>query len=349
MKIAVLLPSYNHAGFIGQAIEAIRAQSHADWELAIVDDASTDHSRDVIADYARQDSRIVTRFLPQNGGVMPALKTCYAMTTAPLVVGAAADDVIVNPRHFEAVNTAFTANPQAGCVFAKASLVDQMTGKEYFVMGKAPRAGWIAPRECLRDFLNDRIFIHGAAVAWRRSDVDRAGGYDPELGPRADFFLNLAISALAGAVFVDQVASIVRFSPGAYGQSVDDATHFREFALAERKLMALDLGYRVDPRWRRRWRDNVINERLANRWQKGFFDAVRKPIAAFDRWHLPRLAPGLGEIATQLQANAPEWEKEIDRRVAAAESAFDSVAGPLHESRFDAFRHRLVHPRRRPM
>jgi glycosyltransferase involved in cell wall biosynthesis len=346
MKIAVLLPNYNHAGFIGEAIEAIRAQSHADWELAIVDDASTDQSRDVIAEHAQRDSRIATKFLPQNGGVMPALKACYAMTTAPIVVGAAADDVIVNPRYFEAVNSAFTANPQAGCVFAKASLVDQATGREIFVMGKAPRAGWIAPRDCLRNFLTDRIFIHGAAVAWRRSDVDRAGGYDPALGPRADFYLNLAISALAGAVFLDEVTSMVRFSPGAYGQSVDDATHFHQFALAERKLMALDLGYRVDPRWRRRWRDNVINEQLANRWQKGFLDAVRKPIAAFDRWHLPRFVPGLGEMATQLQMNAPDWEKEIDRRVAAAERTFDSVAGPLRPSRVDAFLHRLIHPRR---
>jgi glycosyltransferase involved in cell wall biosynthesis len=329
MKIAVLLPNYNHAKFIGQAIKAIQRQSHRDWELAIVDDASTDDSRELIAELARQDERIITKFLPNNGGVTAALTICYAMTTAPVVLGTAADDYIVNSRYFEAVNAAFAAHPQAACAFAKASLVSAESGDPYFVMAAAPHSGWIAPRQCLKDFLNGRMFIHGGAVAWRRAHVDRVGGYDSALGPRADFFVSLALSALGGAVFIDEIATVVRFSDQAYGQSVDDETYFRQFALAERKLLELDLGYGVKPRWRRTWRDNIINERLANRWQRWLLDAVRKPIAALDPWHVRRFQAELGDIATRLRAGARDWENTIDSNVAAAQLTFDRVAGPL--------------------
>jgi glycosyltransferase involved in cell wall biosynthesis len=347
MKIAVLLPSYNHAKFIGEAIAAVRAQSHANWEIAIVDDASTDGSRDLIADQARHDKRITATFLSQNGGAVAALRAGYAMTTAPLVLGAAADDVIASPGYFAAVNAALAAHPQAACVFAKAVLVDAETGKEHFVMAKAPRAGFIAPRQCLKDFLTDRIFIHGAAVVWRRPMVDRVGGYDAALGPRADLFLNLAVPALAGAVFLDLIAARVRFAVHGWGRSADDETHFRQYALVERKLQALDLTFRIKPDWRRRWRDHVINERLANGWQRRFLDAVHKPMAAFDPWHLPQFQPDLGEVAMRLSRNAPEWEAEIDRRVAAAERLFESIAGPLQSNRFAAVMRRVGRRRER--
>ena len=259
------------------------------------------------------------------------------LKTAPLVLGTAADDRILDSHYFEAVSAAFEAHPKAACVFAKALLVNAETGETYFQMAKARRAGFIPARQCLEDFLTDRMFVHGAAVVWRRSYVDKVGGYDAALGPRADFFLNLSLPALGGAVFLDEIVTNVRFSERGYGEAVDDETYFRQFALAERKLLSLDLGYSVNPQWRRTWRGNVINERLANRWQRRFIDAVRQLIAALDPWHVKRLPPDLGEIATQLGARSQEWEKAIARRVAAAEAIFDDLAGPLRANRLGNF------------
>lgn len=339
MKIAVLLPNHNHGRFIGRAVAAIQRQSHADWEMAIVDDASTDDSREAIAELARQDRRIVTTFRSERGGAVAALQTGYAMTTAPLVLGAAADDCIGNDRFFEAANAAFEANPRAGCVFAKAALVDGETGERYFVMAMARSSGWNPPQQCMRDFLCGKLWIHGAAAVWRRSAVDRVGGYDAALGPRADYFLNHALAALDGAVFLDEVATDVRHSQGSYGQSSDGESFFREYALVERNLMRLDLGYRVRTRWRRKWRGNVINERLAHRWQGQFFDSIRGPLAAFDPWHRTRFQDDLGEIAMRLHVHAQDWERELARRVAAAESIFDEIAGTLQRDRIDALVH----------
>ena len=56
--VSVIIPNYNHAAFLPQRIESVLAQSHADLECIILDDASTDNSRQIIEAYAAKDRRI---------------------------------------------------------------------------------------------------------------------------------------------------------------------------------------------------------------------------------------------------------------------------------------------------
>jgi len=54
---SIIIPTYNRAGMIGTAIESVIAQSYKDWELIIVDDGSTDTTKDVVESFG--DSRIM--------------------------------------------------------------------------------------------------------------------------------------------------------------------------------------------------------------------------------------------------------------------------------------------------
>jgi glycosyltransferase involved in cell wall biosynthesis len=56
--ISVVMPVYNNAIFLPEAIESILRQTYTHFELIIVDDGSTDGSRNIISNYARQDNRI---------------------------------------------------------------------------------------------------------------------------------------------------------------------------------------------------------------------------------------------------------------------------------------------------
>jgi glycosyltransferase involved in cell wall biosynthesis len=65
--ISVIMPIYNNAIFLPEAIESILRQTYTHFELIIVDDGSTDGSRNIISDFARQDKRIRPISLNHNG------------------------------------------------------------------------------------------------------------------------------------------------------------------------------------------------------------------------------------------------------------------------------------------
>ena len=57
-RLSVILPSYNSERYIGQAIDSVIAQSFNDWELMIIDGASSDSTHAISTNYQRRDSRI---------------------------------------------------------------------------------------------------------------------------------------------------------------------------------------------------------------------------------------------------------------------------------------------------
>jgi glycosyltransferase involved in cell wall biosynthesis len=67
--VSVVMPSYNHADYIPQAIESVLTQNFQDIELIIIDDCSKDNSRDLILSYKKKDARIRTIFHEKNLGI----------------------------------------------------------------------------------------------------------------------------------------------------------------------------------------------------------------------------------------------------------------------------------------
>jgi glycosyltransferase involved in cell wall biosynthesis len=89
MKISVLMCNYNYGAFIAQAIESVLGQTFADFELLIVDDGSTDSSRDVIAAY--DDPRIIKVF-QENGGQASAFNAGFEKSSGEVVCFLDSDD-----------------------------------------------------------------------------------------------------------------------------------------------------------------------------------------------------------------------------------------------------------------
>ena len=58
IRVSVVMPVYNGEKYLKQSIESVIQQSYKDWELIIVNDCSTDRSRDIMQSYVEVDSRI---------------------------------------------------------------------------------------------------------------------------------------------------------------------------------------------------------------------------------------------------------------------------------------------------
>lgn len=100
--VSVVINNYNYGRFLGEAIDSVLAQEHACHELVVVDDGSTDHSRQVIESYGDQ----LIAVFKENGGQASALNAGYRPTTGDVVIFLDADDVLL-PQAVSRVSEAF--------------------------------------------------------------------------------------------------------------------------------------------------------------------------------------------------------------------------------------------------
>src|SRR6516225_2042937 len=66
-RLSIVLPNYNYAGYLDERIQSLLAQTHGDFELLILDDASRDNSREVIERYTH-DRRVRAHYYAENSG-----------------------------------------------------------------------------------------------------------------------------------------------------------------------------------------------------------------------------------------------------------------------------------------
>jgi glycosyltransferase involved in cell wall biosynthesis len=88
--VSVIIPNYNYGAFVGQAIESALSLDWPDVEVIVVDDGSTDDSRDVIARYADR----VTIVHQPNGGQIAACNTGFARSRGNAVIFLDSDDLL---------------------------------------------------------------------------------------------------------------------------------------------------------------------------------------------------------------------------------------------------------------
>jgi len=91
--VSVITPCRNCEAFIGAAIDSVRAQTLADWEMIVVDDASTDASAAIVADYAARDRRICLVPLPRPAGAASARNTAIASARGRYIAFLDSDDL----------------------------------------------------------------------------------------------------------------------------------------------------------------------------------------------------------------------------------------------------------------
>ncbi len=109
MRLSVIMPVYNAAEYLQDAIESILQQTYSDFEFNIIDDGSTDGSYDIIAQYARTDARIHCRSR-ENRGLPATLNELIDMSSGQYLARMDADD-IAYPTRLEKQLAYMDANP----------------------------------------------------------------------------------------------------------------------------------------------------------------------------------------------------------------------------------------------
>lgn len=89
--VSIITPTWNCGRFIGETIDSVLAQSYPKWEMLIVDDCSTDNTREVVEKY--NDPRIKYHCLDKNSGAAVARNTALSMARGRWVAFLDSDDL----------------------------------------------------------------------------------------------------------------------------------------------------------------------------------------------------------------------------------------------------------------
>ncbi|MBY0407721.1 MAG: glycosyltransferase, partial [Rickettsiales bacterium] len=117
---SVILGSYNHAAFIGPAIDSVLNQTFTDFELIIADDASIDGTAEIIRSY--QDRRIIPILRDTNKGLCRNFNLAVAQARGEYIAQLASDDRFA-PEKLARQVAVLDAQPQTGVVFIHAEIM----------------------------------------------------------------------------------------------------------------------------------------------------------------------------------------------------------------------------------
>ena len=185
--VSVLMPVYNGARYLAEAVESILAQTFGDFEFVIVDDGSTDRSPGMLDEYAKRDSRVRIIRRP-NMGIVGALNDAIAESKGELIARMDADDAS-EPQRLE--KQVAYMREHAECV----ALGSRVTGIDPYGCVLFQSEHKLAHDEIDGELLNGVgwAIVHPVAML-RRETVEQVGRYRREWQwvEDLDLFLRLA-------------------------------------------------------------------------------------------------------------------------------------------------------------
>jgi glycosyltransferase involved in cell wall biosynthesis len=197
--VSVVIPTYNRALLLKRAVESVLRQTERDFELIVVDDASSDDTPAVMR--AISDDRLRCVRHEQNQGVGGSYAAGIALARGPLIAIHDHDDV-ARPEWLERLTTACRCDPGVGMAWGWIRAHDR-GGDASSVMYRDPFGA--GPRELLPTMLTWTPGTSGLVV--RRAVFDEIGFIDPQAGPLADleFAARFALSEMYRVEIVPEV------------------------------------------------------------------------------------------------------------------------------------------------
>lgn len=171
--VSVIVPAYNVAGTIHETLLSVRSQTHTALEVIVVDDGSTDHTRQVVERHIADDPRI--RLLHQaNAGVASARNAGLAEATATYLAPIDADDLWQPDKIARQLALMLERGRSVELVYTWFAEIDDESRVRKVVM--PCEEGRVLASLCHGNFVG-----HASSPLMRTDGVRRVGGYDTSL------------------------------------------------------------------------------------------------------------------------------------------------------------------------
>lgn len=196
-RVAVIVPTYNYARFLPDALASLQAQSYPLWECLVIDDGSTDDTAEMVSDFGSRDSRI--RLIRRDrAGVSAARNVGLVETSTEYIQFLDADDRL-EPDKLRAHMEYLDRHPNVGIVFGDAATFSAPPG------ASGPLPLELGPPIGRGNAVIERLVVRNSLVVHapmtRRSVVDEVGRFAEDLVVLEDwdFWMRCAVADVAFA------------------------------------------------------------------------------------------------------------------------------------------------------
>lgn len=254
-RVAVVIPTFDHARFLGEALDSVIAQTRPADEIVVVDDGSSDDPAAVVARYS--GVRLVRQ---ANAGPSAARNTGLAAISADYVLFLDADDLLV-PAALARNAALLAANPGAGFVYGAHERIaadgGHLRGPCYLAAGDDPLATLLR---------SNAVGMH-ATVLYASGKLREIGGFDPTLRAAEDYDVLLKMAQRFPVVSHGEVVARYRI----HGRNTSaDTSWILKGVLAVHARHKPEGALRAYlPHWqigRRHFRRTYADEAIDGRW-----------------------------------------------------------------------------------
>lgn len=172
VKFSIIIPTYNYAGCLARAIKSATSQLGENDELIVIDDGSTDNTREVVKLLQEEGSRPFSFFHKKNGGPASARNLGIEKSKGDFLVFLDADDELA-PQALDLLHKHIEENPATRMIVGGHTSVTPEGEKRIFIPAELPSS----PYQKVKDYLlRKKISLSNGACAMHR-DIFTRGVY----------------------------------------------------------------------------------------------------------------------------------------------------------------------------
>lgn len=235
--ISIIIAAYNRQDLVGVAIESVRRQTRADFELVVWDDGSTDGTLEAARRAAGDDPRVRV-IAGEHAGVSRSINAAAGMLSGQYIGWLDSDDLLA-PTALAETAAVLDANPHVGMVYTD-YLAMNATGE---VVGPGSRT---KIPYCKDRLLIDFMTFHFRLI--RREMFDKVGGMDASFDSAEDYDLCLKLSEVTQIEHLARPLYLYRVHRGSVSseQRLRQIMSSKEAIARALKRRGLDREYDID-------------------------------------------------------------------------------------------------------
>lgn len=206
-KVGVFIPTYNAAEFLDTAIQSVLNQTYQNFDLVVLNDASSDHTQTVLDKYrGHQKIRLIDN--ESNLGMSRNWNKGISLLRNEYIAKLDADDYY-HPEFLASVVPVLDENATVGLVFTASSWI---SSRSWDVVPYTE--SWIAPGKIFLRNLNKQFTLHSPTILVRRECYSRLGGFVESMRIHADWEMWTRISTNYDIAYVCRLLAYFRRHSG---------------------------------------------------------------------------------------------------------------------------------------